>query len=241
MRNVLSLPLQEVQTKVNLIDIAGAGQFQLLSLRDRQQFHDPDGRAARLGISSALWPLFGMVWPSAIQLATLFAQRRVNPRERILEIGCGLALVSLVAHRLGAQITASDRHPMAPVFLRENLRLNQLPATLVYMHGQWGLKSPVPEADASAPLLQGRFDRILASDVLYDRDAPTAVALFIDQHAHARAEVWVVDADRGHRPAFNRRMASHGFALIAEQRLAPLPGTQRGGRPYKGRMLAYRR
>ena len=34
------------------------------SLRDNQQFSDPLGEAEALGISSAQWPLFGVVWPS---------------------------------------------------------------------------------------------------------------------------------------------------------------------------------
>jgi len=41
------------------------------SLRDRQQFDDDYGEAESLGISSASWPLFGMVWQSGEVLAEL--------------------------------------------------------------------------------------------------------------------------------------------------------------------------
>jgi hypothetical protein len=44
--------------------------------------------------------------------------------KRILEVGAGLALASLVVHRRGGDITASDYHPLIPDFLKENLRLN---------------------------------------------------------------------------------------------------------------------
>src|SRR3546814_2835759 len=58
------------------------------------------------------------------------------------------------------------------------------------------------------------------------RDAPQSLAQFIDRHAVDDAEVWMVDPNRGHRPAFNRHMASHGFVLQRELRLPgpPLDG-----------------
>jgi hypothetical protein len=46
-------------------------------------------------------------------------------------------LASLVAHRRGAQVTASDCHPLAHAFLDENTRLNGL-LPLPYCHGLWG-------------------------------------------------------------------------------------------------------
>src|SRR5690606_26766568 len=124
------------QTKLESIAIAGVNNLIVRSLLDRQQFHDPDGAAERRGIGSASWPLFGMLWPSSIELAAHLARRRVCPDERILEIGCGLGLASLVGQRRGAQITASDCHPLAETFLDENARLNHLPL-LTYRYGQW--------------------------------------------------------------------------------------------------------
>ena len=94
------------------------------SLLDKQQFHDPNGTALRLGISSAMWPVFGLLWPSGAWLAQRMALHPMVIGQRMLEIGCGLALPSLIGHRRGANMTASDCHPLAGTFLRENLRLN---------------------------------------------------------------------------------------------------------------------
>ena len=107
-------------TKTETIEIQGVNDLVICSLLDRQQFYDPKGAAERLGICSASWSLFGMLWPSSIRLASAIALRPVDPNEKILEIGCGLALASLVAHRRGANITASDRHPKAKLFLEKN-------------------------------------------------------------------------------------------------------------------------
>jgi methylase of polypeptide subunit release factors len=54
-----------------------------------------------------------------------------------LELGCGLALASLVIHRRGGDVTASDCHPLTEAFLKENLRLNHLPP-MKYRTGNWG-------------------------------------------------------------------------------------------------------
>ena len=64
----------------------------------------------------------------------------------MLEIGCGLALASLACHRLGMDITASDRHPLVEGFLHANLALNRL-APLRYRHGDWAMEpAAVPGA-----------------------------------------------------------------------------------------------
>jgi hypothetical protein len=54
------------QVKQEALAIAGAPLLNIRSLLDRQQFCDPAGAAARMGISSAAWPLFGQVWPSGL-------------------------------------------------------------------------------------------------------------------------------------------------------------------------------
>jgi predicted nicotinamide N-methyase len=209
------------------VAIDGSPSLLIRSLRDRQQYHDPHGAAARAGFSSAAWPLFGMLWPSAQPLAARLALRPVVAGERILEMGCGLALASLAAHRAGADVTASDAHPLAGRFLRANLRLNGL-AGLPYHHGPWTEGDPAPEGETA---LMGRFQLLIGSDLLYERD-DGRLAGFVDRHAADTAEVWIVDPQRGNRPAFSRRLAARGFALT-EERIHTAA--------YRGAWLVYRR
>jgi len=225
-------------TKQGRIAIAGVDDLIIRSLLDRQQFFDPLGEADRMGISSAAWPLFGLLWPSAAHLAARMALRPVRTAERILEVGCGLALASLVGHRRGADVTASDCHPLAERFLEENLRLNAL-APMKYRHGNWSAL-PLPPGQECAPagVIRGEYELIIGSDVLYDRDASVALADFIARHCAPGGEVWIIDPDRGNRPAFSRKMGAHGF-LAREERLK-LPAAV-GAVAYKGRLLVYRR
>lgn len=199
------------------------GDLQLRSLLDRQQFHDPLGEAEREGISSSAWPIFGLLWPSGRVLAHVMLTFELDGK-RVLELGCGLALASLVVHRRGGNITASDCHPLAADFLLENLKLNRLPA-MKYQTGNWSRTNPLLE----------RFDLIIGSDVLYDRGQPEVLSQFIDQHAQPDVEVLIVDPDRGNRVNFNRKMDSLGYSHT-ETRISTLPGS---GEKYKGRLLRY--
>ncbi len=212
------------QVKTETFAVGGVDTI-VRSLLDRQQFADPLGVAQRIGISSASWPLFGLVWPSSLVLAAHMRGVPLGLR-KVLEIGCGLALASLVVHRREGLITATDRHPLTEAFLLENLRLNAM-APLRYQRGDWETPNP----------LLGRFDLIVGSDVLYDRGQPDQLCAFIELHAQASVEVVIVDPDRDNRSAFNRGMHALGFER-SERAVHALPGS---GLPYKGRVLSYRR
>lgn len=220
------------------VAISGGPDLVIRSLLDRQQFADPSGEAQALGICSAAWPLFGLLWPSGARLAAHMVQRPPLAGITVLEIGCGLALASLACHRLGIDITASDRHPLAEAFLLANLALNGL-GPLRYRHGDWDAAVPA-NAPAAVPRCRvtGHYDLIIGSDLLYERDAGATLAAFIGHHSAAAGEVRIVDPDRGNRPAFNRQMAEQGFELREERvdRVATA-----GAEAYKGRLLTYRR
>jgi predicted nicotinamide N-methyase len=232
----------DIQVQQVLID--GSGTLTICSLRDKQQFDDPQGHARRLGISSAAWPLFGCIWPSGLALAARLARRPRVLGERLLEIGCGLGLASLIGHRLGMDMTASDCHPLAARFLARNLRLNRL-APMKYRHGHWTAAATAPDS-ANPPAqaahaghrVQGPFDLIIGSDILYERDPDGHLALFIARHAGPQAEVWIVDPDRANRPAFHRHMAAAGFRVEEERLDQPAAAGLAG---YKGRLLIYHR
>ena len=78
----------------------------------------------------------------------------------------------------------------------------------------------------------------MGSDVLYDRDASTALAGFIGRHAKPASEVWIVDPDRGNRSTFTRLLAALGYGL-QERRLTRAASADAPA--FKGRLLSYRR
>jgi predicted nicotinamide N-methyase len=219
--------------------VPGVAGLMLRSLQDSRQFDDPAGAAQALGIGSALWPLFGLVWPSSVQLAAQLARQPVLAGQRILEIGCGLGLASLVGHRLGANVTASDCHPLAGGFLAANLLLNTL-GPMNYRHGHWGASAEQRRQARSQGLaiLRGRYDHVVGSDLLYERDESGTLARFIDHHTLPSALVWIVDPDRSNRSAFTRHMAAFGFSVDEERLDRPASAHAPA---YRGRLLSYRR
>ncbi|WP_150050744.1 MULTISPECIES: class I SAM-dependent methyltransferase [Methylomonas] len=212
------------QVRYQTVTVAG-NEYKIRSLLDLQQFSDPAGDAQRMGISSAGWPLFGQIWPSALVLARAMHDFDLDGK-RILEIGAGLALSSLVIHRRAGDITVSDWHPLSSAFLNENLVLNRM-TPLPYQTGNWAGDNPE----------LGWFDLIIGSDVLYEPQHPGLLARFIDKHAAEDAQVIIVDPDRGNRVAFCREMSALGYQNSwrrADRRLE-------NGDPYKGRFLIFNR
>jgi len=169
------------------------------TLRDKQEFSDDDDVAGKLGISSASWPIFGTVWASGEVLAHLMCDFQIAGK-RILEVGCGIGLSSLLLNHRHADITATDYHPEAGNFLAANTLLNKDNA-IPFMRTGWG--------DADCGL--GKFDLIIGSDLLYERDHVELLAHFIEQHAKPLCEVIIVDPGRGHAARYSKKMVSLGY------------------------------
>ena len=216
------------QVKHQTVTIGG-WDYAICSLLDNQQYSDPAGAALDTGMTESGWPLFGQVWPSARVLALAMDSHAIEGK-RILEIGAGLALASLVMHRRAGDVTVTDWHPLTETFLHTNLLANAL-APLPYQAGNWA----VDDADGASGL--GLFDLIVGSDVLYERQQPEQLARFIDQHATTDAEVIIVDPDRGNRSAFGKAMSTLGWDMV----MTPAARTQESGEPYKGRFLTFKR
>jgi predicted nicotinamide N-methyase len=194
----------------------------LRTLRDRQEFSDDQQVAEDLGISSAAWPLFGVVWESGEVLARLMFVHKIAGL-RILEVGCGIGLASLVLSQRLANITATDHHPDAASFLAENVELNKL-NVIPFVRAGWHEEQT----------LLGKFDLIIGSDLLYERSHVNLLSSFIDRHASATCEVILVDPGRGHQAPFTRRMQSLGYEQSA--RMAAL---QHPAETFRGRVLCY--
>ncbi|MCL1079702.1 methyltransferase domain-containing protein [Parashewanella spongiae] len=171
----------------------------LCTLRDRQQFHDPNNEAEKLGISSASWPLFGIVWPSSIVLASHMLHYDTT-KKRILEVGCGIGLTSLLLNTKNVDITATDHHPAASEFLKRNTELNSTPP-ISFHRTDW--------ADEDDDL--GLFDVIIGSDLLYEEFSIIHLAHFINRHAQKKCEVVIVDPGRGKKNKLAQKMRKFGF------------------------------
>jgi predicted nicotinamide N-methyase len=195
------------------------------TLRDKQEYLDADDVAKDLGISSATWALFGVVWDSSEVLAHFMVDYEIAGK-RILEVGCGIALTSLMLNQRHADITATDYHPEAGCFLEENVELNH-GRDIPFIRTGWG--------DKGSGL--GEFDLIIGSDLLYQGDHVDLLSAFIDQHARAHCQVILVDPGRGYHGRFSKKMVTLGYTHSMSKPVH----VDYLAEPFRGQILSYQR
>jgi predicted nicotinamide N-methyase len=103
-------------------------------------------------------PYWAELWPSGLALARVVRRRDVREL-RVLELGCGLAVPSIVAALGGAQVLATDWSPEALEVAEANAERNgaELETELV----SW--------SDHERFLSGGPWDLVLGADLLYER------------------------------------------------------------------------
>jgi predicted nicotinamide N-methyase len=137
-------------------------------------------------------PYWAELWPAGLELA------RALPTDldgtRVVELGCGLGVPSLVAAARGAEVTAVDWASDAVALLRENAARNGL--ALGAVHADWR------DYD-------GSFDLALAADVLYEERNVDALLAALPRLA---PEVLLADPGRPHAGAFLARVQADRIA-----------------------------
>jgi predicted nicotinamide N-methyase len=135
-------------------------------------------------------PYWADIWPSARVLADRVAVTPVNER-RFLELGCGAGLVSVAAAMAGFEVTATDYYDDALRFTALNVLVNT------------GVLIETRSADwRRFPHDMGRFDLVVASDVLYEREHAVLIASVLDRTLTGRGGAMIVDPGRLAAPEF---------------------------------------
>ena len=104
------------------------------------------------------FPLWAKIWQASWVLADYLAAMPVAAKKQFLELGAGVGLVSIVAASFGHRITMSEYNQDALQFARANALINDCP------------ELPIVDLDWNRPQLPGRFDYIVASEVIYKKE-----------------------------------------------------------------------
>lgn len=161
-----------------------------------------------------LLPYWAQLWPSGNLLAEVLSGRQWRG-SRILELGCGLGLSSIVAARAGARVTATDWSEASVAATADNAARNGVE-----------LETAVADWDRPDNLLAGApWDLVIGADVLYERKkCDTLLALL----PLLTSEVILADSHRASaEPFFDRvdvgwtreRLRSTSKPLVTVHRL----------------------
>lgn len=149
-------------------------------------------------------PYWAELWPSSRVLAEHVSSMTGAGRS-LLELGCGSGLVATSASLAGFHVVASDYYEDACRFARVNATRNGAPAPRSRLV-DWRV----------LPVDLGRFDVVIASDVLYERPNGALVAQAIGATLADDGVAYLADPGRVGRNDFLGHLAAEG--LVVRQR-----------------------
>jgi predicted nicotinamide N-methyase len=149
-------------------------------------------------------PYWAELWPAAVAMANYIVQRVSLTGRQVLELGCGLGLVGLVAALQGARVLSTDYEDAALVFARQNARRNGCPRVRFRL------------MDWRAPALRRRYDYILASDVIYEARNFDPLVLLLRRYLARGGTALFSEPGRVNAVPFFALVRRHGFTCDTE-------------------------
>jgi predicted nicotinamide N-methyase len=149
---IYDLEVREIQV--------GSTNFTLVVVRE------PDSLLERIPPESFVlderMPYWAQLWSSSLVLARHCLEHDDLRGKRVLDLGCGLGLIGIAAAKVGASVVMVDYENDALRFARLNAETNLSPEVVSSSIVFKGMDWRIPEE-------MGRFDLILAGDVVYER------------------------------------------------------------------------
>jgi predicted nicotinamide N-methyase len=181
------------------IELPSGGELRVLQPADSAELPD-EGSVEWAPIA----PYWEVLWRSGVALARELEGEPLRGL-RVVELGCGLGVPSVVAARGGAAVLATDVAPEALQLVRRNAEAN-------------GVSLEVALADWAEPdelVGRGPFDLALAADVLYER---SAVAQLLSLLPRLAPVAWLADPGRPAADAFTERARRRGWLAETRER-----------------------
>lgn len=145
-------------------------------------------------------PYWAHLWPGSRALARIVATEIRCAGRRVIDVGCGLGLVGVVAARRDARSVLLDRVADATRFARVNVGLN-------------GVKALVVQGDLLRPPLGGEVDHCFAADVTYDPSLQDAMADFLATRLAPDGCGWCAESVRTFDARFADACAARGLRV----------------------------
>lgn len=197
--------LRGYPTRIERVTVGGRAYELLMPMNSDALLDDP--RVVARFERDEYMPYWGTLWPAALLLAERVAtwEPAGSKPPTVLELGCGLGLVGLVAAGRGYRVISSDYDEAALAFVRANAELNHIPP---------------PETrvvDWRATYADLRCDRILAADVLYEARNLVPFAEFVARHLEDSGFALVSDTNRSTADGFASVAGACSLSVTSEQ------------------------
>lgn len=155
-------------------------------------------------------PYWAEIWPAAVALSSFIAEDLRVADLRIVELGAGVGMVSIVAAACGASVLATDYSLEALRFVSCNARLN-------------GVELTCDRLDWRLVQCSEQFDMLLAADVLYERVNLLLVVAAIEKLLKPGGVAYVADPRRRLAEHFVALARENGFSIVAHGRTCDGP------------------
>jgi predicted nicotinamide N-methyase len=167
----------------------GDRELHFLKPRTIDRFIDPDDPMAG-------FPMWAKFWDASVVLTQYMAGLPVDARRRILELGSGLGVAGIAAAVMGHTITLTEHDPDALNFLQANAGLNGC-AQITIRHLDW-----------LQPELDGHFDLIIGSDIIYQESVIGPLEALFRKHLAPGGRVVLAGQVRSTETLFFERLSS---------------------------------
>jgi predicted nicotinamide N-methyase len=150
-------------------------------------------------------PYWAEIWPSAITLSSFIADELPVEGLRVIEIGSGVGMASVVAAWKGASVLTTDYSVEALRFVRYNALKNKV--NLDNERLDWRMVQ-----------CSEQFDLLFAADVLYERVNLLPIVTAIDKLLKPGGAAFLADPRRRLAEQFLELAAENNFSITPFQR-----------------------
>lgn len=130
------------------------------------------------------FPFWFKIWEGSLILADYLAT--LSEKKKILELGCGLGVVSLFASAFGHEVLATDIEELPLKILQKSAELNNL-------------SFKIQKLDILNPELKETFDIIAASEILYKKSFYDPLLKFFKDYLKPTSEVLLAHSEERKR------------------------------------------
>jgi predicted nicotinamide N-methyase len=195
--------IQALRRRYRTVDgavFAGGRPWRILRPRSADDLLDDDAFARDGRI-----PYWAEIWGSAPVLGDRLAGQPGRGRA-LLELGCGVGVLSLVAAAAGYRALATDYYPEALDFVRANAALNEVAPPAVRMIDWRRLPGDL-----------GAFERVVAADVLYESGNIDLIAQALARTLAPGGTATIADPGRPTAARFAARCEGYGFSVNVDR------------------------